>query len=53
MIVYGIILKQQTLKEPKIIQMGMVLHKRFSAMHSKGKPVTGTMITEEATTLYD
>jgi hypothetical protein len=33
--------------------MDMLLHKWFPAMPSKGKRVTGPMITEEAKTFYD
>jgi len=43
--------KQQTLKEPQIVQLGKGLW--FTAMHSKGKSMTGPVITEKAKYLYD
>jgi hypothetical protein len=42
------VLKRQTLKQPKLAQLDMVLYKWFTAMHSKGKPMTGPMIIEKA-----
>jgi hypothetical protein len=45
--------KQQTLKEPKLAQLGKVLCEWFTAMHSKGKPMTGPTITEKATSFDD
>jgi hypothetical protein len=40
--------KQQRLKDPRLVQLDKVLSKWFTAMHSKGKPVTGCMITAKA-----
>ena len=53
MIVHGIqwkngLFKQQTLKQPKLVQLGKVLYKWFTAMHSKGKPVTAPMLIGKA-----
>ncbi|GBO21549.1 Jerky [Araneus ventricosus] len=39
---------RQTLKKPKLEQLDSVLFKWFSAVRSKGKPVTGPMIVEKA-----
>jgi hypothetical protein len=36
------------LKEPELAQLDKVLYKWFTAMHSKGKPVTGPVIVEKA-----
>jgi hypothetical protein len=41
------IVKRQTLKQPKLAQLDKVLHKSFTAMHSKGKPMTKPMISEQ------
>jgi hypothetical protein len=53
MIVHGIqwkngLFKQQTLKQPKLAQLEKVLYKWFTAMYSKGKPVTAYMLIEKA-----
>jgi hypothetical protein len=42
------LLKQQTLKGPKLAQLDKVLYKWFTAMHSIGKPLTGPMVIEKA-----
>jgi len=44
--------KQQRLKEPKLLQLVKVLYKWFTAMYSKGKPVTGLMIIAKAVFLW-
>jgi len=44
--------KQQRLKEPKLVQLDKVLYTWFTAMHSKGKPVTGLMIIAKAVFLW-
>jgi hypothetical protein len=33
--------KQQISKEPKLAQLGKMLYKWFTAMHSEGNPMTG------------
>jgi hypothetical protein len=45
--------KQQTLKEPTLVQLDKVLYKWFTAMCSEGKPVTGPKVTEKAKSFYD
>ena len=40
--------KQQALKQSKLAQLEKVLYKWFTAMHSKGKPVTVPMLIEKA-----
>jgi hypothetical protein len=45
--------KRQILKWPKLAQVDIVLYKRFTAMCSKGKPVTGPMIIEKFKSFYD
>jgi hypothetical protein len=45
--------KQQTLKQPKLVQMNKVVHKWFTAMCSKGKPMSGTVIIEKGESFYD
>ena len=47
------LIKQQTLKEPKLAQLDKVLYKWFTAVHSEGKPMTGPMIVEKAKSFYD
>ena len=47
------LLKQHTLREPKLAQLGKVLHKLFTAMNSKGKPMTGPTINEKAKSFDD
>jgi hypothetical protein len=44
-------LKQQTLNNPKLVQLGKVLYKLFTVMHSKAKPVTGPT-TAKAMSFY-
>jgi len=44
--------KQQRLKESKLVQVDKVLCNWFTAMHSKGKPVTGYMIIANAVFLW-
>jgi hypothetical protein len=44
--------KWQTLKQPKLVQLDKVLCKWFTAMRSKGEPVTGPMIIEKAKYFY-
>jgi hypothetical protein len=44
--------KQQRLKDPKLVQLDKVLYKWFTAMHSKGKTVTGCMIFAKAVFLW-
>jgi hypothetical protein len=44
--------KQQGLKEPKFVQLDKVLYKWFTAMHSKGQPVTGLMIIAKVVFLW-
>jgi len=44
--------KQERLKEPKLVQLDKVLYKWFTAMHSKGKPVTGYTIIAKAVFLW-
>jgi hypothetical protein len=47
------ILKQQTLKGPKLIQFEQgVVCKWLTLMHSEGKPVTEPMIIERAKSFY-
>jgi len=36
--------KQETFKEPKLIQLDRVMFEWFTAVCSKGKPVTGPII---------
>jgi hypothetical protein len=45
--------KWQALKEPKVLKLDKVLHKRFTAMRSEGKPMPGRMAIEKAKTFYD
>jgi hypothetical protein len=45
--------KQQTLKEPKLVQLDKVLFKWFTAMCSKGNPMTRPMIIDKAISVYD
>jgi hypothetical protein len=47
------VFKQQTLKEPKLVQLDKVLFKWFTAMCSKGNPVTRPMIIDKAISVYD
>jgi len=47
------LLKQHTLKELKLAQLGKVLYKLFTAMNSKGKPMTGPTINEKAKSFDD
>jgi len=48
------ILKQQTLKGPKLIQFEEgVVCKWLTLMHSEGKPVTEPMIIHRAKSFYD
>jgi len=47
------LLKQHIPKGPKLAQLGKVLCKLFTAMNSKGKPVTGHTINEEAKSFDD
>lgn len=43
-----------TKKEPKLVQLvDKGLYKWFTAMHSKGKPVTGSTIIEKAKPFYE
>ena len=44
--------KWQTLKEPQIAELDKVLYKWFTAMHFKGKPMTGPMIIKKAECFY-
>jgi hypothetical protein len=41
------------LKDPKFAQLGKVLYKWFTAMCSKGKPMTARIIVGKAMSLYD
>jgi hypothetical protein len=41
--------QQQTMKHPKSAQLNKVLYQCYITMHSKGKPMTGPVIIEKAT----
>jgi hypothetical protein len=45
--------KRQTLKQPKLVQLDMVLYKWFTAVHSKGKHMTWPVTSEEAMSFHD
>jgi hypothetical protein len=45
--------KQQTLKEPKLVQLDSVLYKWFIAMYSKGKAMTVLVVIEKAKPFND
>jgi hypothetical protein len=47
------LLKQHTLKLPKLLQLDKVLCQWFRAMYSQGKPMSGRMIIEKAKSCYD
>jgi hypothetical protein len=47
------LLKQQTLKEPKLVQLDRALYRWFTAVRSKGKPMTGPVIIKKAKSFYD
>jgi len=44
--------QQQTLKHPKSAQLNKELYKCYITMHSKGKPMTGPVIIQTATSFY-
>lgn len=45
--------KQKTLKQPKLLQLGMVLCKWFTAFCSTGKPVIGSVLIGKAKSFHD
>lgn len=46
-------MKQHTLKEPKLEKLSKMFYKWFTAMHSKGKPMTGPTVSEKAKSFDD
>jgi hypothetical protein len=40
-------------KQTKLVHLDEVLCKRFAAVHSKGKPMTGPMIIEKPKSSYN
>ena len=47
------LLKQKTMKQPKLLQLDMVLCKWFTAFRSTGKPVIGSVLIGKATSFHD
>jgi hypothetical protein len=45
--------QQQALKERKLCQLDKVLYKWFTAVCSKGKPITGPVLIGKAKSFYD
>jgi hypothetical protein len=45
--------KQQTLKQPILAQLVKVLYQWFTAVPSKGKPMTGPILIEKVMPFYD
>jgi Tc5 transposase DNA-binding domain. len=41
------------LKESELVQLGKVLCKWFTAVHSEGEPMTGPVIIKETKSFYD
>jgi hypothetical protein len=45
--------KQQTLNQPKLAHLDKMLYMWFTAMHSEGQPMIGSLITEKSKPFYD
>jgi hypothetical protein len=45
--------KQQMWKQPKLMELDKLLYRLLTAVCSKGKPVSGSMITEYAKSVTD